>query len=507
MDSKGKKSPIRAEKSTDSEFVRRFKTNPFVFGGTIFVLVIVVIAFVFVPAIGPGAGQMPDYTFGYYDKVPISYVPGNYLAERYAEMSNYYRNMGDMYNNMFFEQQMWREAFELAVFRTAVLQEMKRAGYSVPAKTVDRQVALQFMENGRFSSALYNRYDNNSRLALWRRTQEDITAQRYLVEMNNLYKPEQAAQFIAKMAIPVRRFDLVSFPVNSYPDSAILSYAQQHADMFRQTHLSQITIVSSEREARQILQSITDGITTFEDAAKAHSQDMYTDRGGDMGIKAVHELLAEIPGEAEREQVIALGKGQLSGILKTDAGWAIFRAEEDVQPLDFTDAASLDRVRSYIQFYERGRMEDWAYENAISFTATANGKGFDAALRENNLEKQSFGPIPLNFGDVDLFASLSATSIPELSGASSSENFWKAAFGTAINTLSEPLVHDGNVLVLLPLSEEAADETTIENIVSSYNDYWINNISYYTMRTHFITSSRMDDRFYDTFRRELMPQN
>ena len=505
MASKGKKSQGRADNSSNSEFIQRFKTSPFLFGGTLFVLVIVIIAFVLVPAIVPGSREAPDFTFGYYDKIPISYVPGNYLARYYEWISQYYRNMSEGYN-MFIEQRIWRDSFEAAAFRVAVLQEIKKSGYSVSDFTVDKEVAQQFMENGRFSSALYNRYDKNERLAMWRRTQDDIAVRKYHEDMEGLLKPSQAPQFFGKMTSVRRSFDFVSFSVDAYPDSGIISYANEHADIFRQIHLSRITIMSSEREARQILNSIKDGSTTFEDAAKAHSQDFYSERGGDMGIKPIHELYQDIPGEAERQLVIALGKDELSEVMKIDNGWAIFRAEEELQPVDVSDAATLERVRSYVQTFERGLMEDLAFEEANKFITVVNEKGFEAALLENDLIKQSFGPVSINYGDVDLFDSLAASSIPELSGSSSDENFWKTAFGTEINTPSEPFVQGGNVLVLFPTSEQEADEDAIEAIQTAYTGHWLDNAADQSMRLHFLNSNRMEDRFMETFMRYLVPQ-
>ena len=64
MASRSKKALVHKEKSIDSEFSKKMKTNPLIFGGTIFVLVIVIVAFVFVPAMGHGAGKAPDLTLG-----------------------------------------------------------------------------------------------------------------------------------------------------------------------------------------------------------------------------------------------------------------------------------------------------------------------------------------------------------------------------------------------------------------------------------------------------------
>jgi hypothetical protein len=226
-----------------------------------------------------------------------------------------------------------------------------------------------------------------------------------------------------------------------------------------------------------------------------------------MGIKQAYELLTEIPDEAEREQVIALAKGELSGVLKIDSGWAIFRAEDDVQLPDITGTETLERVRSYIETFERGRIEDWALNNANQFITAVNEKGFDKALDENGLSKQSFGPIPINYGDIDLFGTLASASISELSGLSTNDNFWKLAFGTEINTPSEPLVQGNNILVFIPTSEEEADEEAIESIQTYYANYWIGNTINRAMHPYFLNSSKMDDRFIEAFYRYVMPQN
>jgi len=509
MANKGKKTPAHADKSTDSEFVQRFKQNPLIFGGTIFILVIVVIAFVMVPAFGGGFGRSENLIFGYYDKIPISYVPGNYFAQYIEMASRYYQNMGDIYNNSFFIHQIWREAFNEAAYRIAMLQEMNKAGFSVPTKVVDKEVAQQFIVDGKFSSALYDRYDKNERLTLWKHTQENITVRKYQADIDGLIKPEQAAQLIRKMASPRRSFDLVSFSLSDYPDSEIAAYAEEHADLFRQTHLSRIIVKSSEREARRILDSISGGNSTFEDEAKQRSQDdMYAQRGGDMGIMQAHQLITEIPDEAQREQVIALKTGELSGVLKIDSSWVIFRAEEDVQAPDISTEETLAQVRSYIREFELSRMEDWALNNAAQFIAAFNEQGLDKALDENGLTKQSFGPIPINYGDIDLFTTLSSAEKPELSGLSSNEDFWKRAFGTEINTPAEPLVNGDNILVFIPTSEEEADEEALESIQSYYSNYWIGNTITQSIRPYFANSSKMDDsQFTTAFYRYVMPQN
>ena len=169
MASKDKKTLNPSDNTVAADLMRRFKTHPFLFIGTIIVLVIVIVAFVFVPAIVPSAGASVDLSFGSYNKIPLTYVPGNYFSQ-IREMIAQYRQPSEDTNYQLASYQIWREAFEETVIHTAILEEMNQAGYKVPPEVVDREVAQlpQFQENGRFSTSKYRALDDTSRITLWR---------------------------------------------------------------------------------------------------------------------------------------------------------------------------------------------------------------------------------------------------------------------------------------------------------------------------------------------------
>jgi hypothetical protein len=307
------------QEKAGSEMLRRFKANPFVFIGSFFVLILVVVAFVMPSSLGLDSGRRnTDLTFGYYDKVPISYVPGNYFSQYYNAVSQHRQNTSGGDNFSMSDYQAWRESFEAATVHTAMIREMDRSRYSVPAKIVDREVAKlpYFQQNGRFSSILYRQMDENARLTLWRQMQDDIVKSRFLADVlgpeienpfmgktRKLPRPSAEGEFIGKMASLQRSFSMAVFNADAYPDEEYEAYLSEHPELFRSVYLSMITVSSNEREAQKILSSIIDGETTFEDAARAHSKDVYADRGGDMGMKSVHELDIDIPDESVREKV------------------------------------------------------------------------------------------------------------------------------------------------------------------------------------------------------------
>jgi hypothetical protein len=516
MAKKDKKASSTENITASSEIAKKFKQNPGIYIGSVVILVLVVVTFIggdFLSGGGLG-GTVPDFTFGYYDNVPISFVHGNFFSQNYEHLARVYQSQGADVNDFRIAAQIWRQAFEGAVAHTAILQIMKRSNYTVSDRIVNREVARLpiFQEYGRFSPTLYRQASESTRLTLWRQEQERLTKMMFLSDFAALMIPDGEAEFIANMASPVRTFEMVSFRIDNFPNSEYLSFAQENQELFNSIHMSRITVTSGEREARRILASINDGTTTFEDAARNHSQDSYADRGGDMGNRFVFELNREIPSAVEREIIYALGRGEISDIISTVDGWTFFRIENELFAPNFGDELVMERVRSYVRSFQRGRMEDWAINQAREFNQDVIESGLDDAARWWRLERQSFGPLSINFGSTDIFLSLDSFSIPgfssqELSVLARNENFWRTAFiTTQVNMPSEPLVHGNNVFVFIPIEETAADESQIENIALAYRSWWLNHVTQRTMQEYFLRNrEKMTDLFWEAYFRYLSP--
>jgi hypothetical protein len=512
MAKKDKKTEEKDNEPKSSEIVRKFKQNPALYIGSVVILVLVTVTFVGGDLLVRGVDRGGDLTFGYYDKVPITWVPGNMFASYREQVAQYYQSQGVDINNIRTNADIWRQAYEMTVLHTAVLQMMKKSNYSVPEKTVDREVARlpHFQENGRFSAALYNQMSETNRLALWRQVQEEMTKMAYFSDFYGLLIPSSEADFIGKMASVMRTFEMVSFNVDNYPETEYLAYARENSDLFRTIHLSKITVNSSEREAMRILDSVKNGTVTFEDAARAQSEDQLADRGGDMGRRYAFEVEGEIQNSSERDIIFSLGRGEMSNVIRTGNGWGFFRVEEELRQADFEDTAVMERVRSYLRNFDRGRMEDWAIAQAEDFIADVETSGFDNAAGWRSLERYSFGPLPINYGGVELFTGLESFTVSgftseDIQSLSRNENFWRIAFSTRLNAPSEPLVQGSSVLVLFPVEEINAEETAVDNIASVYSSYWLNYVTEQSLSSYFLNNTRMDDRFWDTFFRYFMP--
>ncbi|MCL2758993.1 MAG: SurA N-terminal domain-containing protein [Treponema sp.] len=512
MAKRDKKGPTQERESAGAEIIKKFKQSPGIYIGSVVILVLVTVTFIggdFLSGGGLGSSG-GDLTFGYYDKVPISWVPGNMLSQYYEQAVFNFRSQGYDPNDSWVSYYIWKQAYERTVVHTAVLQMTNKSNYKASGKTVDKEIVQlpQFYDNGRFSMTLYNRMSDSARLSLWRQTQEDLTKRMFFRDFFRLLVPENEANFIAAMGSPNRSFEAVRFFVDDYPESEYLSYAYDNSALFGTIHLSKIS-VSSEREAKRILDSVRNGTITFEDAARTQSIDGFSDRGGDMGIRFCYELNDEIPGFFDRDTIYNLGRGEISDIVSTTDGWSFFRVESELIDANFNDSGMMDRVRFHLRSFSRGRMEDWAIEQAYNFINDSMESGFGNAVRSRNLERYSFGPLPLNYGGVDLFTSLesfenSGISSQELQELSSNENFWRVAFSAPVNSPSEPLVQGNYVFVFFPVQESETNESLIENVAAGYASY-VETITDRSLQFYFLSNDeKMEDNFSDVFFRYFM---
>ncbi|MDR2481900.1 MAG: peptidylprolyl isomerase [Spirochaetaceae bacterium] len=512
----------QAEKE-QSEISKKFKQNPAVFIGTLFVLIVVIISFVFWGASGwilPNADSLNNNlrAFGYYDKIPVELTRGSFFAdvrENFIRQIQQYQMPQDPGQKYESEKYATHEAFKAAVMRTAILEIMKKAHYEPPKTVVDKKVSSdpRFQKDGKFSLSVYREYDATERISIRKNVHDSIIADKYYSDLTKKTPAfSKEANFIGDMAKIQRKFKLAVFPYSMFPKSELVSFVKKNQDLFKNTHLSQITLKSakSDADAKKVLESIKTGKTTFEDAAKAYSEDNYKQAGGDAGIRTGYELIPLIADDADRAAVINLAAGQLSDLIKVPSGWAIFRAESAATEADISDAGVLDKIRSYMLRSERGIVEDWLIIQAVSFAQTAENGDWATAVIANNIDSYEFGPLPLNYGDSTLFTRAQdfANEVPALEMAGTSENFWRTAFSTPVNKPSAPFVIDSrqqSVVVLMAVEENINEDAAFRS-ADYYKTTFTENSIEKNISDSILNSSKFQDEFEQKYN-ALFPRN
>jgi peptidyl-prolyl cis-trans isomerase D len=509
----------KAAQKPESREVKRGIKNPGIYAGTIIVLALVVITFVFMP-MGGGSGSITDngrsLEFGRFAGKAIIYGQGSYMAGQVRSLNDQLRQQGlNESNYQLFAYQVYRGAFERTVLRMAAIDAVKRAGGSVTEPWIDARVAESpaYQENGTFSAQKYQAAPLSEKLALREQVRDDQLYQDYFSYVLGVRPSSQEIAFVKDMAKQQRTIEYAAVPLSKFPDSEVEAWGKIHADLFRVLNLSRVTVASSEADAKKLLKNVVDKKATFEDVAKASSKDAFASKGGAAGTKYFHELVAEFAAKADADAIAALKKGELSGVLKTAAGsWVFFRADADIAPADFAQGIVVAAVRNYMTNRERGAIEDWAIAQAKTLVASgAKGSSLEAAAKKSGFEAKTAGPFPLNYGDAELAIYGQRAplfkAVPNegaLAGASTSEKFLTQAFTLAPGSSSEPFVLGDNALVVkVKEAGSAKDDET--GSIDFYYPYFFQSGASSEVRDIFMKSSYLKDDFGKIFFKYFQP--
>ncbi len=430
-------------------------TNKFVYIGTVILLVITVVAFVFVPATG-SMDSGGELTFGSWNGKPIAFVQGGVFQAQVQQIkaqleSQGYKDTGDQ----FFAYQVWRRAFDNTAIHLALLDKAQSAGIRVSESYIDAQMIKNpvFQENGAFSKRKYREASNSVKLSLRKEIKENTLKNRYIYDATSFIASKAETDFLIALASSQRSIEYVAFAFSDYPDSERAAFAKANPGLFRKVRLSRVTMTSNKKEAEQVLQKVQSGALSFEEAAKNHSKDSYAGKGGDIGAQAVWQLKGELKNDADLDAVISMSKGQISSVYETLAGsWIFFRLDEPSSEPDFNSADLLKSASDYLNRNEKGRIEDWVSAKAEGFAKSAATE-FISAASKAGLQVKTTKPFPLNYGkalDVGYFSLLGAldtTDLVELRGADNNERFLSSVFSLPMGEVSKPIILNDYALV------------------------------------------------------------
>ncbi|HWR10987.1 MAG TPA: SurA N-terminal domain-containing protein [Rectinemataceae bacterium] len=499
-------------KKVQKKTQKRGVKNPFVYGGTIVILIITVIAFVFIPSIGGGlssSNQAPK--FGSWDGKSITYTTGSYFATQVAQINDYLRQQGlSEQNFQLYAYQVWHMAFQSAAIRTGVIQTVQKSGFRLTEKGLDEAIATlaEFQQDGKFSIEKYNQTPAATRLSLRKSTKEDYTVRRYYEDLYTLAPSTAEIAFVASMAKPERSIAYVTLPLSDFPAEEVAAWGNKNSDLFRTLGVSRITITSSEADAKKILGQVRENKLSFEDAAKSHSQDAYADKGGDAGSVYYYLFAEGFANKDDAAKVAALPKGEISDVYKiADKAWSFFKINSELAMADFGKQSTLDEVKLYINDKEKGTLESWAIAKANSLVSTVDGAQFQVAAKKAGLAIKSAGPFIVNIGNptfyaynqqIPLLQTPFQNSDPALQAAEQDEAFMTELFTQTKGKVSKPLVVGDNVIVFAVTEDkEASDDDTI--MVKFAYPYFHQQTADTQTRDTFLKSKKLKDEFNATF--------
>lgn len=509
MPSRDMRRATRRHKQQDGNIAQKRRTSqPFLYAFSVVILIVIVVTFVGGPVMSRSGGGS-RFIFGYYKGIPIEFFPDNYFSQRKDAIADQLRESGGQEDLAVQAYQVWRTAFDQTILHTAILSAAEESDLWISEDRVNEALitAGPYSRDGKFSEERYNATPNAQKLTYKKLYREQLTHEQYIEDtFRGLHESPLEKQFLADMVQQQRRFSLVSFPFSTYPEEQIDTYAEQNKERFRRIKLSRILIKSSEREAKEIRTKLIDRTGSFEELARAHSKDVYAEKGGDMGWRYYYDLEADYEDKEAVEAIFQLEETAISQVLESRFGWTIFRCDTPALEPDFAVEETRQVVTDYVMRYEKGIVEDYTLSQAESFRERVDDVGFLGATLEGNYSVGLTDYFPVNYQSYYFLAPVrSPIEQINLSSAAYSEEFFIQAFSLTPGQVSTPILLDDQVIVLRLDDIRQAPEREME-LLDDYATYYAQQSTEQDLQNALLNEDFIQDDFDAAFYQYVFPR-
>lgn len=460
--------------------------------GGIIILVLAIIAFAIAPMFGPESGTAPT-VLGKWGNKTIDNSPTSPFIEQYGFLDNYVRRQNmypeDNKNREYFAHQVAYIGFRSAVVQTAIEEEIKNTGFTVPDFRLNKELINYYLdEEGSYSELRYTQTSEDVKRRYINQVEKSILNIRYLEDLfgsasgYGLKTSGKEASFIQDMVKKERSFKFVSFSSGMYPASEVVAYGKEHKDLFVSYDLSLLSY-PTEEEAKKMLASIKSGEPTFESAVILNTSKTLTDDNGKITSAFRTDINRYFPDNEDLKTVLELKPSDLSPVVKLYNGtFGIVRCDGEPSEPDFESENVISQITAYINRNDKGIIEDYLLKLAEKFSEDAKVKGFEKAAEEFTDTKitvntsNSFG---INYGNTNILQPLPNQGI--LRAITENENFFKKAFALKNGEVSAPILVGSDPVILTLNEEKDVDEYTLDSTKKAYYEQTKSWFAYYNL--------------------------
>lgn len=477
-------------------------SKPTLYVFSIVILGVIIVSFIGGPIVGQIAAPSGSVEFGRYRGRPIELSQGSYFQTQAAQLGQQFGNPQstvEMY-------QLYRQAFEQTLLHTAVIMEAEDSGMTVSSSRINQAIVQlpQFQQDGQFSQQALDNVSQDQLMNLRRQTRENLIYEGYVTDvLGGFNYSDREIEFFARQGSTERRFRVARFAFDNIPDSLLVDFGSDNSELFTNAELSVINVGPDLELAEDVRERIAAGSDSFEAMAQEFSVDEQSaSDGGNVGRRYRFELEQEILDNADIDTLFELESGSLSAIIDTQFGYAIYRLDSAAVAPDFEDETVLSAIRSYMQEFERGTLEDYILTRAEEFVfAVRDGASFTDVGDFASITETAF--FPINFGNQPYLPSVETTDGESLSGAASHESFFRSAFTLEQGEISDPIILDDYIIAFELIEERTQEPQETEAIAATvpqlYQQYQSREIE-----RSLLDPSLIEDNFNQAFTRTFM---
>ncbi len=487
---------------------KKHKAHPVMWIISIVILVVIVVTFIGAPIAGKNNSGR-NLVFGSYDGVDIAYNVGSYFYEQVNSIAENYRDQLNSSNAYFIQFQVWRTAYDNAVYRAAAIKEAKNSGVRISGNAVDEAIVQYgpYMENGEFSENMYAQSSNTEKKSVRDRFSDDLYYSRFAADLTSDAVNNNEADFLKALAETVKKFRYTVFPFSDFPTEEIAKYGSENPELFQTIMLSKITVNSSKKDAEQIYNKLLETPDMFSDLAKNQSSDAFAEKGGEMGSRYYYDMKNLIGDDESLKTIFSLKTGEISTVIDDDNSWVIYRCDKAPVFADMDKDSDIAVVKSYMELYAKGEIEDYLVAKADNFVDFAKTEGFEKAAADYAFSIYETNEFPVIYGNpsisyygqnIPIFTQLESDSPADFSGAAVNEFFLKSIDGLSLNDITDAIILDDSVVVFQLVDEKKQEGEQLESIpsmVTYASQNWLST----EFRDIVFQSDKFKDNFAKTF--------
>ena len=476
------------------------RQHPWLYIFSIFILVLIVVTFIGAPLFTGSSGGN-SLVFGKYNGKDIEFVPGNYLSRQKDALAEQLSASGQNTNVDQAAFQVWLGAYQNTVIHTAILDTADESGVQITEDSIDKALANYsgYQENGQFSAERYRSTPNLEKAQIRKYYREELIASQYRNDLKYGTKtPEAEKDFIKAMTTPEYSFTYQRINFDKFPEDQVAKYAEENSNFFRKTNISRITLQSGKDAADSVLKQLNEDPTLFDELARTQSKDGYAESGGYIGWQYFYSLSSELEDETAVAAIFSLKTGEFSTVIETSYGWLIYKCNEAASEADITNQDDIDTVRSYMERFEKGTIEDYLVSVAEKVKVSAAGTGISGKFFDN-FEAGETDPAPLNYSNIEIFKPMEdASGSGILKSASSNEGFLTAIYSLKKGEISDPLVLNDNVFLFSVKEIIEPGEDSLRS-TGAYYAYLSQSYTEQDMASMILSSDKLEDKFVEVF--------
>ena len=393
-------------------------------------------------------------------------------------------------------------AYQAQVAYMALKKDADEAGITAPQDLVNDLIIRSGVysdEDGNFSADVFNASSESSRITVNTYYTNYYPYTAVLSDLQSTILSKEELDFIESIANKTRTFDYFVINYQAYPDDLAAAYGRENIDLFLNADISIIS-ASSEEKINAAYEALNAG-SDWADVTTTYSEDSYASNSGIVGAMAAFAIMPNMTNAEDIQQLTSLKAGEYTAPIAGPNGYTIYKLNSDITTPDFSDKATLDSVKYYIN--QNNPDEVTPYVDAAVGLATAMAQtDFEGAAESVNSDIINVASVTDNIAGSQYLGSISSyDSLGYLAEQAEDETVSRELFTADLGYVTGAMqsTEASGTYIVVKVAEISDDSVTNSYVTTMLYNYYAPQQPAYDRINNALSSSLHESNFYTQF--------